>query len=135
MKLKRLKDWGMFSKIIWLLVFTITPLVLFLFLYILPSFEAHLFEEKRTATRQVVQVANAIITKYQKLESDGTLSASEAKQKALTELKELRYNEDDYFWINDTHPTMIMHPIKTVLDGKDISNIKDPNGVHLLLNL
>ena len=133
MKLKRLKDWGMFSKIIWLLVFTITPLVLFLFLYILPSFEAHLFEEKRTATRQVVQVANAIITKYQKLESDGTLSASEAKQKALTELKELRYNEDDYFWINDTHPTMIMHPIKTVLDGKDISNIKDPNGVHLFV--
>ncbi len=133
MKLKRLKDWGMFSKIIWLLVFTITPLVLFLFLYILPSFEAHLFEEKRTATRQVVQVANAIITKYQKLESDGTLSTSEAKQKALTELKELRYNEDDYFWINDTHPTMIMHPIKTVLDGKDISNIKDPNGVHLFV--
>ena len=133
MKIKRLRDWGLFSKIIGLLIFSVTPLVLFLFLYILPSYEEHLFEEKRTATRQVVQVASGVIEKFQKLESSGELSTSEAQQRALNELKEIRYNESDYFWINDTEPRMIMHPIKPALDGKDLSGMKDPNGVHLFV--
>jgi methyl-accepting chemotaxis protein len=132
-KLKKTKDWGLFSKIIGLLIFSVTPLVLFLFLYILPSYEEHLFEEKRTATRQVVQVAAAVIEKYQKLESSGVLSTADAQQKALNELKEVRYNESDYFWINDTGPKMIMHPIKPALDGKDLSGFKDPNGLHLFV--
>jgi len=130
MKIKRLRDWGLFSKIIGLLIFSVTPLVLFLFLYILPSYEEHLFEEKRTATRQVVQVASGVIEKFQKLESSGELTTADAQQKALNELKEMRYNESDYFWINDTEPRMIMHPIKPALDGKDLSDMKDPNGIH-----
>lgn len=133
LKIKRLRDWGLFSKIIGLMIFTVTPLLLFIFLYFLPSFEENLFAEKRASTKQVVQVAASVIAKYQKLESAGELSTEDAQQKALNELKEIRYNESDYFWINDTHPTMIMHPIKPALDGTDLSNIKDPNGVKLFV--
>jgi len=43
----------------------------------------------------------------------------------------MRYGEDGYFWINDTRPVMVMHPIKPLLDGKDLSKITDPNGKHL----
>ena len=45
----------------------------------------------------------------------------------------MRYNTNDYLWINDTHPKMIMHPIKPVLDGKDLSQFKDPNGKFLFV--
>mgnify|MGYP000114924601 CR=1 FL=1 len=36
-----------------------------------------------------------------------------------------------YFWINDFTPTMIMHPIKPALNGKNLSSMKDPTGKHL----
>ena len=36
-----------------------------------------------------------------------------------------------YFWINDFNATMIMHPIKTSLNGKNLWNFQDPNGVYL----
>lgn len=50
---------------------------------------------------------------------------------------QLRYGPDskDYFWINDTTPTMVMHPIKPALDGKDLSQTKDPNGKLLFKDM
>jgi len=49
----------------------------------------------------------------------------------------LRYGADgkDYFWINDSSPKMIMHPIKPSLNGKDISGIADPNGKKLFIEM
>lgn len=61
----------------------------------------------------------------------------ESKGKAaLPEIKAMRYDccgEADYVWINDTKDkiTMIMHPIKTNLDGTDITNTADPKGTKL----
>ena len=31
------------------------------------------------------------------------------------------------------HPRMVMHPFKSKLDGKDLSNVKDPNGKRLFV--
>ncbi len=53
------------------------------------------------------------------------------KKEALKTISEMRFGESGYFWINDTTPKMIMHPIKPALDGKDLSKVKDPNGVYL----
>lgn len=53
------------------------------------------------------------------------------KQEALKAIAEMRFGKDGYFWINDTTPKMIMHPIKPALNGQDLSNVKDPNGIFL----
>ncbi|HWV64012.1 MAG TPA: methyl-accepting chemotaxis protein, partial [Oxalicibacterium sp.] len=39
----------------------------------------------------------------------------------------------EYFWINDMHPTMVMHPISPALEGKDLTENKDPTGKHLFV--
>ena len=36
-----------------------------------------------------------------------------------------------YFWINDFNATMIMHPISSHLNGKNLWDFQDPNGVFL----
>jgi methyl-accepting chemotaxis protein len=55
-----------------------------------------------------------------------------ALEKAIMEIvKGVRYDGDNYVWINDMHPTMIMHPAKPALDGKDLSTFKDPKGNFL----
>ena len=56
---------------------------------------------------------------------------SSMKREALQTVAQMRFGKSGYFWINDTSPKMIMHPIKPSLDGKDLSQVKDPNGVYL----
>ncbi|RXJ99624.1 chemotaxis protein [Arcobacter sp. CECT 8986] len=53
------------------------------------------------------------------------------QEEALAAISKMRYGKNGYFWINDSHPNMIMHPFKPQLDGKDLSNIKDKNDMHL----
>jgi len=65
------------------------------------------------------------------IDSRSDLTANQKKQSALNIIKDMRYNDNDYIWINDMHPTMVMHPIKPDLNGKDLSDFKDPNGKHL----
>ncbi|WP_428737129.1 methyl-accepting chemotaxis protein [Sulfurimonas sp.] len=61
--------------------------------------------------------------------------SSMSKKQLQKHLKELvasaRYGKSGYFWINDFSPIMVMHPIKPALDGQELSNFKDPNGVYL----
>ena len=55
------------------------------------------------------------------------------KAEALKTISEMRFGEDGYFWINDSKPTMIMHPIKPSLDGKDLSKSQDKAGKYLFV--
>ncbi len=52
-------------------------------------------------------------------------------------IKNLRYGEGnkEYFWIHDMDTKMVMHPIKPTLDGKDLKEIKDPEGKHLFTEM
>ncbi len=93
-------------------------------------------EKLREVFREPLQ--NAVNTAFSILEAiDKTpgLSLQEKQQKASDMIKALRYGPDnqDYFWINDLHPTMIMHPYKPELNGKDLSDSKDPNGKALFV--
>ncbi|NVJ52268.1 MAG: cache domain-containing protein [Campylobacteraceae bacterium] len=59
--------------------------------------------------------------------------SSNLKKDALQAIKNMGYGNNGYFWINDSHPKMIMHPFKPALDGKDLSKVKDSAG-KLLFN-
>ncbi len=61
----------------------------------------------------------------------GNIDEDTLKRKLIQIVKKSRYGKDGYFWINDKQPKMVMHPIKPALNGKDLSNVKDPNGVYL----
>lgn len=107
-------------------------------LLILPSIDllserASMFEDRKMKTQHVVQVAYSVIEHYQKMVNEGKLAEGEAKAAAISTVKMMRYGNNDYFWINDMHPTMIMHPMKPELDGKDLSESKDPNGLKLFV--
>jgi len=89
-----------------------------------------LMAEKTEKLKNLVQLA------YKTAEnaySRNDLAEAERKQLALSMIKTMRYNTNDYLWINDSHPTMVMHPIKPALDGKDLSDFKDPKGKKLFV--
>ncbi|TMH36392.1 MAG: HAMP domain-containing protein, partial [Betaproteobacteria bacterium] len=92
-----------------------------------------LMDEKLHMTRSMVDQSIKIADSYYQLEKSGQLPAAEAKAKAGAEIKQLRYDGKEYVWVNDMHPTMVFHPIKPELDGKDLSDMKDPNGKLLFM--
>jgi len=56
---------------------------------------------------------------------------SNMKNQAKATVEKMIYGKSGYFWINDLETKMIMHPLKPELNGKDLSNIKDPKGKYV----
>ncbi len=90
-----------------------------------------LLKERQASVKQTVEIAHGLLVYYHGQIAKGKMSEDEAKQRALEAIKPLRYSGSEYFWINDMHPKMVMHPIRPELDGKDLSENKDPTGLHL----
>ncbi|MED5537390.1 MAG: methyl-accepting chemotaxis protein [Pseudomonadota bacterium] len=80
-------------------------------------------------TRKSVEIAHSVVAYYQGEEAAGRLTRDQAQTAAKAAVGAMRYGQDDYFWINDMHPTMVMHPMKPALNGKDLSQNKDADGV------
>jgi methyl-accepting chemotaxis protein len=91
--------------------------------------------ERQEKAKHLVEIPYSLIARYQRLEAEGKLSRQEAQRSALEAVKTLRYDESNYFWINDLRPTMVMHPVKSELDGQDLSGYKDPNGKALFTEM
>ncbi len=92
-----------------------------------------ILEERKSSVRQAVEAAHGVIVYYHKQETSGAMPKAEAQKKALDTLKGMRYSGNEYFWVNDMRPVMIMHPIKPELDNKDLSGNKDPEGKALFV--
>lgn len=116
------------SQRLWLILVVSMTMLLALGLLMLNQIHDDLYEGKAQKTQHVVQAASGILKYYHGLETAGTLSREAAQQQALTVVSQLRYDNDDYFWINDLRPYMVMHPTNAKLDGNDVSAIKDPDG-------
>ena len=86
-------------------------------------------------TRQLVQSTYGILQHFHSEQLAGKLSEAEAQRAAIAVIKTLRYDTNEYFWINDMEPRMIMHPGKPELDGTLIGNMADPDGKRLFIEM
>jgi len=119
-----------------LVVLSLIPVVLFtllIFLYVLPSIRANIYGEKETQTKDMVSSVISIANYYNKMEANGQLSRGEAQNMAKEAIRSIRFggNQQEYIWINNFEPKVIMHPFKPELEGADASGIEDPNGVKI----
>ncbi len=111
------------------------PLTLVFTFYTLPIFEAKIRMGKQESTRIAVESIFHILETFQKAHLNGELTLEEAQKRAASLVKSMRYKEKEYFWINDMHPKMIMHPYKPELDGTDLTDTKDPQGVPIFVEM
>lgn len=91
--------------------------------------------EQYLKTKNVVETAYSTITHYAALEQNQTLTRAQAQSQAMASIRSLRYDDTNYFWINNYQPAMVMHPIKPALEGKDLTNNKDPDGTPLFVEM
>ncbi len=84
---------------------------------------------------ELQSVVNLAFSSIQAIYDRQDLSEADKKMQALAVVKSMRYAGNNYLWINDMQPVMVMHPIKPSLDGKDLTDFKDPNGKHLFTEM
>ncbi len=99
------------------------------------SLRDQLYADKTEKVHSLTDTAVSVVKAFHARAQAGELSDAEAREGALKALSVLRYDSDNYFWVNDMTPVMIMHPIKPSLDGKNVANVKDPNGVALFIDM
>lgn len=68
-----------------------------------------------------VEIAYSVIKSYHEKFKSGKFTEEQAKAMSIDQIREMRFGDDGYFWINDMQkpiPVMIMHPTSPELDGK-----------------
>lgn len=99
----------------------------------LKSGYSDIHEAKGTKTRHLVESAHSLIAHYHAMETRGELDRAAAQKAARAALSAMRYEGKEYFWINDMTPVMVMHPAKPELDGKPMTDFRDPDGKQLFV--
>jgi methyl-accepting chemotaxis protein len=99
----------------------------FIILESIDSIEEVLMDERKLKTQHVVDVAYSVVTRMQALEAKGQLTREQAQAEALRLIKDLRYDDREYFWVHDLTapvPRMLMHATVPALDGNLLDDAK-----------
>lgn len=111
-------------------IFTSISFILLIWI-VLSILSQSLREQKSMETKHLVETAFNIINAQYGRAKANEITPQQAQTIAKSLIGELRYDGNNYFWINDMQPAMIMHPVKPSLNGKDLGQFEDPNGVRL----
>jgi methyl-accepting chemotaxis protein len=90
-------------------------------------------QQRRSELSHLAQVAQGIAREEYDAAVRDHSPDELARKIATARIAKLRYGNDDYFWINDLGPRMIMHPTKPELNGQDLTDNKDPTGQRIFV--
>ncbi|MGB5919585.1 methyl-accepting chemotaxis protein [Arcobacter sp.] len=88
------------------------------------QFKTNEYKKKTQELKKQIEVISNLISQYEKEYGE------EGKKKIIEEIRNIRYGKNGYFWITNTNMEMVMHPINSALEGKDLrknSNFVDNN--------
>ena len=124
-----------FLKVIMPSIVAVMLFILSFYVFIIPTFENTIMDRKREMIRELTNSVWSVLLKYEKEELDSLSTRHTAQQKAINEIRQIRYGDEmkDYFWITDMQPNMIMHPYRGDLDGQSLSDFKDAHGKYMFV--
>ena len=85
--------------------------------------------------RTVIEVATKVAQQQYDEFKKGTISEAEAQQRAKASIRAMRYNASDYFFIQDKNVFLIVHGVRSELEGTDQSKQKTASGDYFSLNM
>ncbi|WP_462157405.1 methyl-accepting chemotaxis protein [Pseudoalteromonas sp. GB56] len=132
--MQQLRQFSIYQRLIIVICVALLGLLALMITSLSNSYDS-LLKGQYEKTQNLVETAHSIAQHFHEQSREGAISAEQAKQSALSTIRSLRYDGENYFWINDDSPTMVMHPFKPELDGKSLANTQDPNGVKLFVEM
>ncbi len=84
-------------------------------------------EDKKRELQHITEVGGCYIQLQYEAAQRGEISEAEAKARAISGMRMLRYGKDDYLWISDFNSVLISHPDPKLFNA-DFSKIRDVKG-------
>jgi methyl-accepting chemotaxis protein len=128
--MRKFKNWSISTKVMSISVLTIAIIVCGMLFYFLPLVKGKLMDEKKNAIRDLVDASFTMVNGLEGKAKSGEIKQDEAQKRALTNLKNMRYKDNEYYFVLDQNARMIMHAVKPELDGKEMYNEKDSHGKY-----
>src|ERR1700739_2975135 len=94
---------------------------------------ASMIADRRAELKSIVDAATSIAAHYRERAQQNKMSDSDAQRLALETIGALRYGAGGYIAINDSHTIMLSHPNQALI-GKNMSDLADPNGKHIIID-
>ncbi|HXZ08055.1 MAG TPA: methyl-accepting chemotaxis protein [Paraburkholderia sp.] len=91
--------------------------------------------ERKAGMVNLVEAAQGVVNGYYALSQGGKMSEADAQREALARLATMRYGDSGYLFVMDSKPVVLMHPTLPQMDGKPVSDFKDPDGKLLYVML
>ena len=91
-------------------------------------------EERKADLRHASEIALSDVKTFADEAAAGAMTVEDAKKRAMNHVRNIRYGESGYFTLLDSHPTVLMHPMKPEMNGRDVGSYRDPNGVALYMD-
>ncbi|MCP3866807.1 MAG: methyl-accepting chemotaxis protein [Gammaproteobacteria bacterium] len=113
---------------LWLVLATVVLGVTITTAFSLIQLKSQLMAEKEAQVKKLVETTHSILVAQHQRESSGEVDTATAQKVAADNIRAMRYDGNNYFWVNDMQGKMVIHPIKPQLEGKDLSGLKDSTG-------
>ncbi len=126
---------SVFTKIFSVGLICVLTFTLFITLYLIPDYKQTLLDERKEESQLLISVAQSILEQHEADAKQGIVTEATAKASALKELKGFRSEKGHYFWVHDLNLKMLMHPVQPELNGKDLSEYRDPTGKQLFADM
>ncbi len=95
----------------------------------LTGMRTNLIEQRKAKVKEMVDAASSVIALYGEQEKAGKLQRGEAQELARNAVRAMRYGNGEYFFIYDYSGVSLVHGLRPQVEGKNLLNLKDPDGV------
>jgi methyl-accepting chemotaxis protein len=123
------------SQRLWLMILLSIAGIVVLAGVVLDHAHERMVADRQATATELVQSASGVVTGFHRRARTGELSQAAAQQAALDVLSEMRFGDGNYFWVMDTTPRMLMHPVQPDLEGKPLAQATDARGERFLATL
>nr|NJM00902.1 methyl-accepting chemotaxis protein [Desulfobacula sp.] len=97
------------------------------------SLRATLMEEKKQKLKNIVEMG---VSQIEGIFASKDTDEAGKKAVIFKLVSDTKYDAGTgYLWINDMTPAMVFHPVNQALNGKNLSDYKDPDGKRLFVEM
>ncbi len=88
----------------------------------------NMINEREAGLKRVVETAEGILKSYAAEVATGKTPLADAQKQALERIAAMRYDNDNYIFVFDSKPVVLMHPTNKSVVGKNVGDRKDSDG-------
>src|SRR5690349_19883956 len=115
-----------FTRILLLAVLALGALVA-LGMFVMSESRNNLYEQKKADIRHVVESVASMVAGYEKRVAAGEMTRDQAQAEAKKLITAMRYEGNEYVFVNDFNGISLVHPTKPENVGRNLIDNKDGN--------